>query len=148
MWSQVVRRLMELPPCQCRSRTARIPSSWSTYNVVGLELYGPNIAIPPFTIAHHSLTVHSTLSYRKAIVRYSTHTMENLGNFTMENLVRYSTLIVQESYSTHTVAHYSAKSRYCEILLPTFCMLQTPAKVEKRCTEILRTYDRPRWPVP
>ena len=40
----------------------------------------------------HRLTVHSTLSYRTAKVRYNTRTMEILGNFTVEMLVRYSTL--------------------------------------------------------
>jgi hypothetical protein len=40
----------------------------------------------------HSLTVHSTLSYRTDLVRYNTRPMEILGDFTMEKLVRYSTL--------------------------------------------------------
>jgi hypothetical protein len=40
----------------------------------------------------HSLTVHSTLSYMTAVVRYDTRTMEILGSFHYENLVRYSRL--------------------------------------------------------
>jgi hypothetical protein len=46
---------------------------------------------------HHSLTVHSTLSHRNAIVRYNTRTRENLGNSTTENLVRYSTLLYRRA---------------------------------------------------
>jgi hypothetical protein len=36
--------------------------------------------------------IHSMLSYRTTIVRYNTRTMEILGNFAMEKLLRYSTL--------------------------------------------------------
>jgi hypothetical protein len=62
----------------------------------------------------HSLTVHSTLSYMTAIVRYNTRAMEILGNFTMENLVRYSTLSYRIAIVRVLLAYYSANSRYCE----------------------------------
>jgi hypothetical protein len=55
-----------------------------------------SLTVPGF---NHSLTVHSTPSYMKAIVRYSTDTMGNLGNFTTKTLVLYSTL----SYRTAIV---------------------------------------------
>jgi hypothetical protein len=49
--------------------------------------------------------------YRKAIARFSTRTMENLGDFYD---AKFSYAFVQESYSTCTMAYYSAKIRYCE----------------------------------
>jgi hypothetical protein len=62
----------------------------------------------------HSLTVHSTLSYRKAIIRYHTRTVENLGNLNHGKLSTLQYAIVQETHSTRALANYSKTSRYCE----------------------------------
>jgi hypothetical protein len=68
------------------------------------------------SIKDHSLTVHSTLSYRTAKVRYNTRTIEISGDITMEKLVRYNTLsyrIAIVRQSTRTIAQNPGTVRLC-----------------------------------
>ncbi len=50
-----------------------------------------------YSLRYSRASVHSTLSYRKAIVRYSMQTVETWGTFTLECLVHYSTLSYRKS---------------------------------------------------
>jgi hypothetical protein len=85
----------------------------------------------------HSLTVHSTLSYRKAIIRYHTRTVENLGNLNHGKLSTLQYAIVQETHSTRALANYSKKSRYCE----TRCICTWRMVFLRECHLLVKPYD-------